>query len=154
MSRNLGSYFREFRKIFWVKILKFLDADPGSGMGKIRIRDKHPRSVILFLNCLVSLRQKNSYSPKEEQSSCTWKSKSSLSASPAFRSISAGILSCTDLNSHLCCRQLVTAMLVTLKIKSLNGLCSRIHRVNRPRPLSHALPICVSISFLRARRIE
>jgi hypothetical protein len=28
---------------FWVKILKFFDADPGSpGMEKIRIRDKHP----------------------------------------------------------------------------------------------------------------
>jgi hypothetical protein len=25
--------------IFWVKILKFFDADPGSGMEKIRIRD-------------------------------------------------------------------------------------------------------------------
>jgi hypothetical protein len=33
--------------IFWVKILKFYDANPGwkkfgSGMKKIRIRDKHP----------------------------------------------------------------------------------------------------------------
>jgi hypothetical protein len=27
--------------IFWVKILKFLDATPRSGMEKIRIRDKH-----------------------------------------------------------------------------------------------------------------
>jgi hypothetical protein len=25
--------------IFWVKILKFFDADPGSGMKRIRIRD-------------------------------------------------------------------------------------------------------------------
>jgi hypothetical protein len=25
--------------IFWVKIIKFVDADPGSGMEKIRIRD-------------------------------------------------------------------------------------------------------------------
>jgi hypothetical protein len=25
--------------VFWVKILKFFDADPGSGMEKIRIRD-------------------------------------------------------------------------------------------------------------------
>jgi hypothetical protein len=25
--------------ISWVKILKFFDADPGSGMNKIRIRD-------------------------------------------------------------------------------------------------------------------
>jgi hypothetical protein len=31
--------------IFWVKILKFLDADPGSGMEKIGIRDgKNPDS--------------------------------------------------------------------------------------------------------------
>jgi hypothetical protein len=30
--------------IFWVKILK-LYADPGSGMEKIRIRDKHPGSA-------------------------------------------------------------------------------------------------------------
>jgi hypothetical protein len=27
------------QKIFWVKILKFFDADPGSGMEKIRILD-------------------------------------------------------------------------------------------------------------------
>jgi hypothetical protein len=45
--------------IFWVKILQFFDADPGSGMKKIRtrdpgwkkvgsgIRDKHPVSAIL-----------------------------------------------------------------------------------------------------------
>jgi hypothetical protein len=33
--------------IFWVKILKFFDADPGSGMEKIRIRDKHPGSTTL-----------------------------------------------------------------------------------------------------------
>ena len=28
--------------IFWVKILKFFDADPGSGMEKNRIRDASP----------------------------------------------------------------------------------------------------------------
>ncbi len=43
--------------IFWAKILQFCDADadpgifltpdPGSGMGKIRIRDKHPGSATL-----------------------------------------------------------------------------------------------------------
>jgi hypothetical protein len=34
--------------IFWVKILKFFDAVPGSGMEKrIRIRDKHPGSATL-----------------------------------------------------------------------------------------------------------
>jgi hypothetical protein len=27
-----GSYFRELRDNFWVKILKFFDADPGSGI--------------------------------------------------------------------------------------------------------------------------
>jgi hypothetical protein len=41
-------------KIFWVKILKFFNADPGSVMEKIRIRDekirirdKHPSSATL-----------------------------------------------------------------------------------------------------------
>jgi hypothetical protein len=34
-----GLYFGELRNHFWVKILKFFDADPGSGMEKIRIRD-------------------------------------------------------------------------------------------------------------------
>jgi hypothetical protein len=29
----------ELRTIFWVKIIKFFDADPGSGMNKIRIRE-------------------------------------------------------------------------------------------------------------------
>jgi hypothetical protein len=43
--------------IFWVKILKFFDVDPGSGifltlnpgsgLEKIRIRDKHPGSATL-----------------------------------------------------------------------------------------------------------
>jgi hypothetical protein len=41
--------------IFWVKILKFFDADPGSGMEKIRIRDKRPGSTILK-NIVLSLR--------------------------------------------------------------------------------------------------
>jgi hypothetical protein len=30
---------RASKQFFWVKILKFFDADPGSGMEKIRIRD-------------------------------------------------------------------------------------------------------------------
>jgi hypothetical protein len=39
-DENFGSYFRELQKtIFWVKILEFFGADPGSGMEKIRIRD-------------------------------------------------------------------------------------------------------------------
>jgi hypothetical protein len=46
------------KTIFWVKILKFFDAepdpgsgdhyDPGSGMEKIRIRDKHPGYATLL----------------------------------------------------------------------------------------------------------
>jgi hypothetical protein len=54
-----GSYFLELRNHFWVKILKFFDADPewkqfGSGMEKSRIRDKHPGSATLHdsLRCL------------------------------------------------------------------------------------------------------
>jgi hypothetical protein len=47
-----GSYFLELRNhffvFFWVKILKFCDADPGSGMEKSRIRDKHPGSATLL----------------------------------------------------------------------------------------------------------
>jgi hypothetical protein len=31
--------FESLEKIFWMKILKFFDADPGSGLEKIRIRD-------------------------------------------------------------------------------------------------------------------
>jgi hypothetical protein len=55
---NIPDHISEsFETIFWVKILKFFDADedadpgifltldPGSGMGKTRIRDKHPGSA-------------------------------------------------------------------------------------------------------------
>jgi hypothetical protein len=45
------SYFPELRNHFFgffeVKILKFFDADPGSGMETVRIRDKHPGSATL-----------------------------------------------------------------------------------------------------------
>jgi hypothetical protein len=34
-----GSYSESLEIIFWVKILKFFDADPGSKIEKIRIRD-------------------------------------------------------------------------------------------------------------------
>ena len=34
-----GAYIRDLGNNFWVKILKVFDADPGSGMDKIRIRD-------------------------------------------------------------------------------------------------------------------
>ncbi len=47
-----GSYFLELRNrffaLFGVKILKFFDEDPGSGMEKSRIRDKHPGSATLI----------------------------------------------------------------------------------------------------------
>ncbi len=49
--------------IFYVKILKFFDADadpgifltldPGSGMGKIRIRDKHPGSATQLISTVT-----------------------------------------------------------------------------------------------------
>jgi hypothetical protein len=44
-----GSYFLELRNLFWVKILKSFDADPGSGMEKFGsgIRYKHPGSATL-----------------------------------------------------------------------------------------------------------
>jgi hypothetical protein len=47
-----GSYFLELRNHFFgVKILKFFDADPGSGWKKVGsgIRDKHPGSATLLL---------------------------------------------------------------------------------------------------------
>jgi hypothetical protein len=55
-----GSYFLELRNnffaFFWVKIVKFFDEDPGSGMEivrsgmeKSRIRDKHPGSATLLV---------------------------------------------------------------------------------------------------------
>jgi hypothetical protein len=37
--KNLDHISESLEKNFWVKILKFFDADPGSGMEKIRIRD-------------------------------------------------------------------------------------------------------------------
>jgi hypothetical protein len=49
--------------IFWVKIVKFLDADPGSGMEKIGIQirdqgfgiwDKHPGSATPVLKILTN----------------------------------------------------------------------------------------------------
>ncbi len=30
-----GSYFRQLRNIFWVKIFKFFDSDPGSGLENV-----------------------------------------------------------------------------------------------------------------------
>jgi hypothetical protein len=38
---NIPDHISEsLETIFWVKILKFFDEDTGSGMGKIRIRDR------------------------------------------------------------------------------------------------------------------
>jgi hypothetical protein len=45
--KNPGSYSESLEIIFWVKILKYFDADPGSGMEKIQIRDRHPGSATL-----------------------------------------------------------------------------------------------------------
>jgi hypothetical protein len=47
MGKKSGSGFgmnnnhisENLETIFWVKILQFFDADPGSGMGKILVRD-------------------------------------------------------------------------------------------------------------------
>jgi hypothetical protein len=51
---HLDHISESLETIFWVKILKFFDADPGwknldpgSEMGKNRIRDKHPGSATL-----------------------------------------------------------------------------------------------------------
>jgi hypothetical protein len=38
---------RSWKPFLWVETLKFFDADPGSGMEKIRIRDKHHGSASL-----------------------------------------------------------------------------------------------------------
>ncbi len=66
-----GSYFLELRNHFFVsfgiKILKFFDADPGSGMETVRIRGpewkkvgsgircEHPGSATLLVRCLFML---------------------------------------------------------------------------------------------------
>jgi hypothetical protein len=39
--------------MFWVKILKFFDADPGSWIENIRIRDKHLGSSTLLVTSVV-----------------------------------------------------------------------------------------------------
>jgi hypothetical protein len=54
IQEHFGSFFRELRNNFYVKILEFFDADadPGifltwTGIKKIRIRDTHPGSATL-----------------------------------------------------------------------------------------------------------
>jgi hypothetical protein len=46
---NLNHISEILKKNLGVKILKFFDADPVSGMEKYRIRDKHPGSAKLDL---------------------------------------------------------------------------------------------------------
>ncbi len=46
MNINLDHISKSFETIFWVKILKFFDVDPG--WKKIRICDKHPESAALL----------------------------------------------------------------------------------------------------------
>jgi hypothetical protein len=48
LNNRIIQYFRELKNKFLGKILKFFDADPGSAMEKIRIRDKHPGSATLI----------------------------------------------------------------------------------------------------------
>ncbi len=65
---NLDHIFECVGTIFWVKIVKFLYADPGSGMEKIQIQirdqgsgmekiriwDKNPRSATLVVKILTN----------------------------------------------------------------------------------------------------
>jgi len=44
---NNPESYESLEIIFWVKILKFFDADPRSRMEKIQIRDEHPKSATL-----------------------------------------------------------------------------------------------------------
>ena len=46
---NKDNISESLETIIWVKILKFFDADPGSGMENILIREKHPGSATLVL---------------------------------------------------------------------------------------------------------
>jgi hypothetical protein len=84
-----GSHFLELRNHFFgflgVKILKFFDADPGSGMEtvrirdpglkKSRIRDKHPGSATLYKTLQISyifiifdsLKDLNNFSKKRDK---------------------------------------------------------------------------------------
>jgi hypothetical protein len=76
-GKNIPDHISEsLETIFWVRILEFfdVDADPGSGslfdhgsgMEKIRIRDKHPGSAILIegMSFSVELSSLGTYSKK------------------------------------------------------------------------------------------
>jgi hypothetical protein len=60
-----GSYFRELKKQFWVKILKFFDADPGwkKFRSGINIPDPHHcipalfALFVLFVRALICVKQ-------------------------------------------------------------------------------------------------
>jgi hypothetical protein len=56
---NLDYISESLKPIFWVKILKFFDADPGSGMEKIQIRDRHPGSATLISSHPFSIKKGN-----------------------------------------------------------------------------------------------
>jgi hypothetical protein len=74
-DEQTGSYFLELRNnffsFFWVKILKFFDEDPGSGMETVRIRhpgwrkvgsgirDKHPGSATLLFRTFEAMNVSN-----------------------------------------------------------------------------------------------
>jgi hypothetical protein len=68
--------------IFWVKILKFFDGDPGletfgSGMKKIRIRDKHPvsatpKNTILRSRVFRWIRVRTSWKVADSSLDCQW----------------------------------------------------------------------------------
>jgi hypothetical protein len=54
---NPGHISESLDIIFWVKILKFFDADPGNGIEKFRsrIRDKYPGSATLATSHIIDL---------------------------------------------------------------------------------------------------
>jgi hypothetical protein len=63
---NLDYISESLKPIFWVKILKFFDADPGSrmekfrsGKEKIQIRDRHPGSATLISSHPFSIKKGN-----------------------------------------------------------------------------------------------
>jgi hypothetical protein len=67
---NIADHFSEsLETVLGLKILKVFDADPGSGScwpwirdGKIRIRDKHPRSSTLVNKCVAVVKDESDHS--------------------------------------------------------------------------------------------
>ncbi len=64
----------------FIKILNFFHADPGSGMEKIRTRDKHPGSATLRLAYLRALRKLAGWQGRPWPVSSMWKRKESSQA--------------------------------------------------------------------------